>query len=247
MVESVRVGIIGDHDPGKPSHEATEAALDHAARSLGVPVGVEWLATGILEERASGDIERFDAFWCAPGSPYESMDGAIGMIRVVRESRKPFIGTCGGFQHVLIEYARNVLGFSDATHAEYDPDAQNLFVTPLYCTLSGQRERIEVLPGSKAHKVYGEPEAEEEYLCNFGLAPERRTLLEKSGLRVSGVDQNDEARVVELPDHDFYVATLFVPQMRSSAGSPHPLVVAFLRAACKPRSRRRSTELEEAR
>ncbi|MGI9048699.1 MAG: CTP synthase C-terminal region-related (seleno)protein [Rubrobacteraceae bacterium] len=247
MRKTIRVGIIGDHDPDKLSNTATDAALEHATRFLGASVTAEWLPTKLLERSAPEKVECFGAFWCAPGSPYKSMSGAIEMIRAVRESGKPFIATCGGFQHVAIEYARNVLGLPGATHAEYDPDAPNPFITPLSCSLAGQSARVELSPDSRVREFYGEPEADEEYLCNFGLAPIYRGLIEEGGLRVSGVDRNSEARVVELPGHDFYVATLFVPQMRSSAGRPHPLVVAFLRAALAVRSGRRSPRLEDAR
>lgn len=91
--------------------------------------------------------------------------------------------------------------------------------------------RVEIEPGSKVHGFYGSEEAEEEYRCNFGLDPEHRQLIEEGGLRVSGVDETGEARILELPDHDFYVATLFVPQMCSSPEDPHPLIVAFIRTA----------------
>ncbi len=246
MREAIRVGIIGDYDPDKPSHSATEKALDHAAEPLGAFVETEWLPTELLEERATEEEKRFDAFWCAPGSPYTSMSGAIEMIRVVRESEKPFIGTCGGFQHAVIEYATNVLGIANAAHAEYEPDAKDPFIAPLSCSLAGQSARIELSSDSKVHGFYGQTETEEEYRCNFGLASGSKKLLEAGGLRVSGMDQNSEARVVELPDHDFYVATLFVPQMRSANGNPHPLVVAFLRTALDTRSKPRSPKLEEA-
>ena len=245
IVESVRVGIIGDRDPGKPSHTATDAALDHAEGLLGVCIEVEWLPTELLEKSTNERVERFDAFWCAPGSPYESMDGAIEMIRAVRESGKPFIGTCGGFQHAVIEYARNVIGILNAAHAEYEPDASNLLITPLSCSLAGNRERVELSPDSKVCEFYGVSQAKEKYLCNFGLAPEHRTLLEDGGLRVSGVDRHGEARIVELPRPDFYIATLFVPQMRSSASRPHPLVAAFLRAALDAQSRQETPSLKD--
>ena len=247
MREAIRVGIIGDYDPDKPSHKATDAALEHVTESLVAFVETEWLPTELLEERATEEEKRFDAFWCAPGSPYTSMSGAIEMIKVVRESKKPFIGTCGGFQHAVIEYAINVLGIANAAHTEYEPDAQDPFIAPLSCSLARQSAQVELSPDSKVHGFYGQTETEEEYRCNFGLASGSKKILEAGGLRVSGMDQNGEARVVELPDHDFYVATLFVPQMRSAAGNPHPLVVAFLQAALDTRSKPRSPELEEAR
>ena len=230
MADTIGVGIIGDHDPNSPTHTATEEALGYAGASLGISVVAEWLPTGDLERRAPEALREFDAVLCSPGSPYRSFDGALEAIRFVRENGVPFIGTCGGFQHAVIEYARNVLGIGDTAHAEYDPNAPNPFISPLSCSPFGRRMRVEIEPGSKAHAVYGCGTVEEEYRCNYGLAPESRRLLEEGGLRVSGTDPDGEARIVELPGHPFYVATLFVPQMRSSSGNPHPLISAFVEA-----------------
>ena len=94
MVGSLCMGIIGDYDPRSPSHAATENALDHAARTLGVDVLARWLPTPSLEG-ASGEttLEQFDGLWCASGSPYASMEGALRAIRFAREQDRPFIGT----------------------------------------------------------------------------------------------------------------------------------------------------------
>lgn len=241
MADRVNVGIIGDHDPNNPTHKATEEALWHSGDSLGVLVSSEWLPTDVLEGRAEEHVRRFDAVFCSPGSPYMSFDGALEAIRFARESGVPFIGTCGGFQHAVIEYARNVLVLPDAGHAEYDPDAPNPFVSALSCSPSGQTMRVEIESGSRAHDIYGGPEAEEEYRCNYGLEPGSRKLLERGGLLVSGVDPDGEARILELPDHSFYVATLFVPQIRSSPEEPHQLIVAFLEAALQARTSKVAT------
>lgn len=230
MTGTVLVGIVGDYNPGKPSHIATDEALAHAAQVLGIILETEWLPTASLESNTEV-VRRFDAVLGAPGSPYESFEGALAAIRLARTLGVPFIGTCGGFQHAAIEYARNVLGLANAGHAEYDPEAPDPFVTPLACSLIGESGRVEFRPGSKIHDIYNKTEAEEEYRCSFGLDDRRRRLLESGGLRVSGVDENGEARVLELPDHPFYIATLFVPQHHSSPGSSHPLILAFLRAA----------------
>lgn len=231
MAGTARVGIIGDYDPDKPSHGATGEALEHTADALGVSVEVEWLPTLLLEKGAAGMVKKFDALWCAPGSPYESFSGALAAIRLARENDIPFIGTCGGFQHAVIEYARNVLGFANAGHAEYDPYASNLFVSALSCSPFGKKMQVTLESDSKVYGFYGRPEAEEEYRCNFGMDPERQRLIEEGGLHVCGLDPDGEARILEIPGHPFYVATLFVPQMNSTAESPHPLIRAFLEAA----------------
>ncbi len=81
----------------------------------------------------------FQGLLVAPGSPYESMEGALAAIRVARSRGVPLLGTCGGFQHVVLEFARHMLGVADADHAEYEPYASStLFITPLSCSLAGQ-------------------------------------------------------------------------------------------------------------
>jgi CTP synthase (UTP-ammonia lyase) len=92
--QAVRVGIIGDHDAQRLSHVATVEALQHAARALVLPLGVEWVPTPALD---SPDADRrlapYDALWCSPGSPYRSTAGAHAGIRYARERGRPFIGT----------------------------------------------------------------------------------------------------------------------------------------------------------
>ena len=231
MTDAVGVGIIGDRDPARSTHLATDAALAHAADEIGVSVEAGWLPTDRIEGNADAALAGFDALFCAPGSPYESLDGAIEAIRFAREGGVPFVGTCGGFQHVVIEYARNVLGFADAGHAEYDPGAPDPFVSALSCSPFGQKMKVVFEPGSKVRYFYGKAESDEEYRCNYGLDPDRRRLVERAGLRVSGVDEDGEARVLELPDHPFFIATLFVPQVGSTPGKTHPLIVSLLAAA----------------
>jgi CTP synthase (UTP-ammonia lyase) len=132
---------------------------------------------------------------------------------------------------VLVEYARNVLGAEGAEHAETSPDAADLVVTPLACSLSGQEHRIELVAGSRAAELYGVESAVEDYFCSYGLSPEYRPRMEGSGLRISGVDEEGEPRIVELEGHPFFVATLFCFQTRSRADEPHPLVAGFADAA----------------
>src|SRR4051794_41657005 len=117
-MQTLRLGIIGDFNPGNPLHIATTDAMEHAAATLGANVTSEWLPTG-----DSHTYELFDALWCSPGSPYQSLDGALTGIRYARENGVPFIGTCGGFQHAVLEYARNVIGLREAKNAEYNPHA----------------------------------------------------------------------------------------------------------------------------
>jgi len=94
MNETLTVGIIGDWNGNSSSHPATNEALAHAAGALSVPVDVRWLPTPSLDaEGREGILRQVDALWCAPGSPYQSMEGALEAIRFAREEGRPFIGT----------------------------------------------------------------------------------------------------------------------------------------------------------
>jgi CTP synthase (UTP-ammonia lyase) len=232
MVRTAKVGIIGDYNPELRFHIATVEALKHAAKALSVAVDVQWLPTESLAERsARKTLEQFDALWCSPGSPYRSMDGALEGIRFARERGRPFFGTWGGFQHALVEYARNVLGIRDAEHEESAPGASTLFISKLACSLVGKTQKIEIAPDSLASQAYGGKEVLEQFFCNYGLNPAFRAEIDQGDLVVSGVDSEGEVRIVEIPAHPFYLATLFLPQVASKPDSPHPLIAAYLQAA----------------
>jgi CTP synthase (UTP-ammonia lyase) len=134
---------------------------------------------------------------------------------------------------MILEYARNALGFVDAQHAEHDPYASELFVTQLECSLAGRELVVGLQPESRVARIYGALEAREQYYCNFGVNPEKVAELKQGELCVAGSDAEGEIRVVELPNHPFYIGTLFVPQLRSTLERPHPLITAFVRAACR--------------
>ncbi|HTB13261.1 MAG TPA: hypothetical protein VK752_16875 [Bryobacteraceae bacterium] len=221
-----RIGIIGDFNAGNPTHVATNSGLQHASVALGVPIDVAWLPTD-----RTHNFGQYQGLVCSPGSPYKSMEGALTGIRYARENGIPFVGTCGGFQHLVIEYARNVMGFTDATHAESDPYASCLFITPLSCSLVGKTMEVAIKPGSKAALAWQSTRSMEKFYCNFGLNPEYQGQLEKSGLEITGKDQNNEPRIAELASHPFFLGTLFVPQASSEPGNPHPLILEFCRAA----------------
>jgi CTP synthase (UTP-ammonia lyase) len=106
-----------------------------------------------------------------------------------------------------------------------------LVITRLVCSLVGQVQTIKILPGSLAYQTYGRDSAVEEFRCNYGFNQSYQDKITAGGLKVTGVDANGEARIVELPDHRFYMGTLFLPQLSSSKDHPHPLITAYLKAA----------------
>ena len=92
MNQPLQIGVIGDFDPGYPSHLATNEALNHAARALSLGLEITWLPTPNLAGDGI-DLDRFDGLWCSPGSPYQNMEGALKGIRFAREHDRPFVGT----------------------------------------------------------------------------------------------------------------------------------------------------------
>jgi CTP synthase (UTP-ammonia lyase) len=228
MMPAITIGIIGDFNPANPTHLATNAGIEHTAAALGERIEAVWLATD-----EPHNFGRYQGLFGSPGSPYRSLEGALAGIRYARENSVPFLGTCGGFQHLVIEYARNVMGFADASHAESDPGAACLFITPLSCSAVGKTMDVAIAPASRAAAAYQEGRASEQYYCNFGLNPEYRGELERHGLRITGTEESGEVRIVELPGHPFFLGTLFVPQARSTLANPHPLLVEFCRAAAR--------------
>jgi CTP synthase (UTP-ammonia lyase) len=229
---SQSIALLGEYDPAFPPHPATEAAIEHSSAQLGLCIDRSWVSTEDIDSRL---FERHSGIWVAPGSPYRNIEKTLWAIRFARENRIPCLGTCGGFQHMIIEYARNVCGFEDAQHAEYDPYASRLFISRLACSLAGRDMALSFVAGSRAASIYGALSATERYYCNFGVNPDYLGELTKGPLKVSGSDREGEIRVVEDPAHPFFLGTLFVPQSLSGPGAPHPVVTAFV-AACAGRA-----------
>lgn len=157
-------------------------------------------------------------------------EGALIAIRYARENSIPFPGTCGGFQHAILEYARNVLGWIDAAHAETDTTGR-MVITPLTCSLVEKTDDIELRANTLIAKAYGRDVISEGYHCNYGVSEDFAAELERGDLRVTGWDEAGDIRAIELVTHPFYVGTLFQHERGALAGKPVPLVQAMLRAA----------------
>jgi CTP synthase (UTP-ammonia lyase) len=234
MATAIRIGLIGDYDAAVTAHQAIPRALDFAGAAVGAPISYEWVSTQEI-----GDVSRvagFDGLWCVPASPYRSMDGALRAIRFAREQGRPFLGTCGGFQHVVIEYARNVLGWPDAEHAETAPNAPRPVITALACALVEKTETIRFREGSIVAAAYGAMEATEGYHCSYGLNPAFVSAIVSGPPHASAEGLAEEVRAVELDGHPFFVATLFQPERAALKGKTPPLVTAFVRATVSRRS-----------
>ena len=223
------IALIGDYSPAAAAHQAIPIALQLAAAKTGISVEPVWVSTESITA-PEAQLRTFDGFWCVPASPYASMEGALKAIRYARESGRPFLGTCGGFQHALIEYARNVCGLVEAEHAEIKPDSSCLLVVPLTCPLVEQSGDIVLKPDGVVYQAYGTSRITEGYHCSYGLNPRYQSVLFAHGLRATAHDLAGEVRAVELSSHPFFVATLFQSERRALRGEVPPVAEAFVRA-----------------
>ena len=244
MSNAVRIGILGDFNTEFPSHHATTDSLQHAARKLNSDVESEWIPTPSLTAAGAEKVlESFDGLLAAPGSPYKSFAGMLKGIEFARRRDWPFLGTCGGFQYALIEFARNVLGIVDADSAENNSGSKNIIIYPVACAvpdrkgnapkLSGTMPEIRLRPGSYLQSFYGKEKeiVTEEFFCNFEVNPEYEWATMEAGFPVVARGAQGEIRAIESPTHRFFIATLFQPQLSSTEKTPHPVVLAFVQAA----------------
>ena len=229
MTAATLVGLIGDYDPAVPAHRAIPIALQLAANALGQAVDFSWLPTEQIHDQST--VSEMDGLWCVPASPYRSMEGALLAIQFAREQGVPFLGTCGGFQHAIIEYARNVLGWADADHAETSPDADRAVISLLSCSLVEKTDVVRFQPGSRIAAIYGCEEATEGYRCSYGLNAQLETELLSGSLCAVAHDTAGAIRAVELDNHPFFVATLFQPERAALKGRLPPLAKALVLAA----------------
>jgi CTP synthase (UTP-ammonia lyase) len=191
-------------------------------------VAAHWVATDGPDAlvRASGA----DGLWVVPGSPYRDDAVVLGAISSARVSGQPFLGTCGGFQYAVLEFARNVAGMTDAAHGETDPEGAVRVVDRLACSLIGEERKVATVPGTKLGELLGDEPFVGFHYCNFGMSEMYADRLQGFGLVVGARGDDAGVEAIELPDHPFFMATLFQPQVGSLAGKPlNPLIDAFAR------------------
>jgi CTP synthase (UTP-ammonia lyase) len=216
------ITVLLDLPPDDPAHRFTVDALAHAIALRDADVVVEVTRTDEISELGDGIV-------VGPGSPYRDSAAAEGVIQTARIRGIPLVGTCGGFQHLLVEHARNVMGMVDASHAEYGGPGTAI-IDVLSCSLADSRIDVTIVPGTLLAGIYGTSTVIERTNCNYGLAPAYGQLAAEGGLVVSATDETGEVRAVERVDHPFFIGTLFQPQRSSTVETAHPLWLAFVGA-----------------
>ena len=226
----MRIALIGDYNATVKAHQSIPLALALACEGSGRVCEWEWIHTATLRGDASSQLSECHGVWCVPASPYANTNGALAAIRFARQTHRPFLGTCGGFQHALLEYAEAVWGVARPAHAELSPDAIDPVIAPLACSLVEESGEIRFESGSRLAAAYGVSVAHEEYHCRYGLSAGYVHRLTSGPLRAAGRDGAGDIRAIELDGHPFFVATLFQPERSALAGRQHPLIRAFVEA-----------------
>jgi len=221
--------LVGDRNPNVTAHRAIPIALELAAKGCSCPVEATWLHTASLVDPPA-QLRGFHGCWCVPASPYANAAGALAAIQLARERRMPFLGTCAGFQHAIVEYARDMRSMPEADNAENNPASQMPVISELSCSLVEATQEITTMSGSRIREAYGTETISEQYRCRYGLNRDLQSMLLDDDLWFTAHDENGEVRAVELRSHPFFVATLFQPERRALNGGAPPLVAAFVEA-----------------
>ena len=229
-MSAATIALVGDHSERHTAHRAIPRALELARDRLGADVRWEWVETRRIGE-AERDLAGFSAVWLVPASPYDNPRGAIDAVRWARIGGRPFLGTCGGFQHALLEFARNAAGIAGADHAETNPEGPELVVTRLSCSLVEKSGQVHFAEGSLLRSAYGRASATEGYRCSYGFNPAYRQAFEAAGLRFTAWDDSGDIRGAELPGHPFFVGVLFQPERAALRGEVPAPALAFVKAA----------------
>ncbi|BEL09071.1 CTP synthase [Actinoplanes sichuanensis] len=225
-----RIALVGDRSPAVRAHNRIPDLLDVLRDEE--DLDVYWVPTPDAEDPTT--LRGFDGIWLVPGSPYRSPEGGITAAQVARLGGIPFLGTCGGFQHAMLEFARNECGFLAASHSEYaegEEEGTDSLIVELACSLAGHEAAVEVAAGSLIERLLGASRTVERYHCSYGLAAAHLDLLTEHGMRFTGRDESGAVRAAELTDHPFYLLTLFQPELAGDGTDPHPIIRGFVAAA----------------
>lgn len=229
-MSDAHIVLLGDYSPAIYAHTMIPEALRLAALTSGITLTYTWLRTRDIPDDVASVFKNCQGIWVTPGSPYENETGVFACIRYAREHDVCFLGSCGGFQHALIEFARNVLQLTDADHAETNAQGSCLVIAPLICSLVGQSGNVVFDHNSPLISLYGAAQANESYHCNYGVNAEFVAAFDSAGFKVIARDDGGDVRAMYLPNQHFHYGSLFQPERSAVSGVAHPLICAFVRS-----------------
>ncbi len=240
--DTVVVGLVGKYIDLPDAYLSVVEALAHGGLANDVSVDVRWIPAddvdGLL---AASYLEGVHGILVPGGFGIRGIEGKIQSARHAREERIPYLGLCLGLQCAVIEYARNVIGYTEAHSSEFDPVSPHpvidLMDDQVEVEEKGGTMRLGIYPaklaeGSLASRLYGEEVIYERHRHRWEVNNRYRTDLKKGGLSLSGISPDDRlVEMIEIPDHPFFIASQFHPEFLSRPDRPHPLFVGFIEAA----------------
>ncbi|PRB84158.1 CTP synthase [Pseudomonas sp. MYb185] len=258
--KEVTIAMVGKYMELLDAYKSLIEALSHAGIQSRTKVNVRYIDSETIEENGTGQLEDVDAILVPGGFGLRGVEGKIAAVRYAREHNIPYLGICLGMQVAVIEFARSVLGWSDANSTEFDKTSEHPVVGLIteWQTASGEKQTRDessdlggtmrlggqecaLVEGSKARECYGQDVIVERhrhrYEVNNNLLPE----LEKHGLKVSGRSLDGAlVEMVEVSDHPWFVACQFHPEFTSTPRDGHPLFSGFVNAALQQRAGRKA-------
>jgi CTP synthase len=248
--EPVTIAVVGKYISLRDAYLSVIEALRHGGFHHGVQVNIQWVAS---DELVGGGVEDIlgpaDGILVPGGFGVRGVEGKVDAIRYARERGVPYLGLCLGLQCAVIEFARNVCGLEDANSTEFEPGTSHPVidllpeqegVTDMGGTMRLGAQPAHLRPGSLAARVYGEPVVHERHRHRWEVNPEYHRVLEEHGMALSGVSPDGRlVEIIEIPEHPFFMAGQFHPELRSRPTRPHPLFREFIGAA---RARRHAPE-----
>jgi len=237
----VRIALVGKYVKLHDAYLSVVEALNHSGIGNGVFVDIKWVQSeGLNESNVEEALSDCDAIIVPGGFGNRGIEGMITAVKYARQNNIPFFGICLGMQVSVIEYARNVLGLSDAHSSEFAPETRN----PVVDLMASQKDvrmgssmrlgaySCEVLEGSLLHKCYGESVISERHRHRWGFNNNYREQFLERGAVISGINHDDDlVEAFEIPANDFFIGVQFHPEFKSRPNRPHPLFDGFVKAA----------------
>ena len=249
------IGLVGKYVELHDAYLSVAEALRHAGWAHNVDVRIKWINSEALESMGEGYTEVLEdvAGIVVPGGfGHRGIEGKIKAANFARRNNIPYLGLCLGLQVAVIEFARNVLGLSDANSTEFDAQTQNpvidLMLTQRQVADKGGTMRLGnwvccLTSGTKAYAAYGEPIVFERHRHRYEFNNEFRKRMESHGVIVSGRSaDNSLVEVIELANHPWFVASQFHPEFKSRPNRPHPLFRDFVGASVRLQKERAASE-----
>ncbi len=240
----VRVALVGKYVELHDAYMSVREALNHAGLAVGVQVEIEWIHSSELEKgRGWDEVRAADGILVPGGFDSRGIEGKIQAAQYARENKVPYLGLCLGMQVMTIEFARDVLGYTEANSTEFDPNSPY----PVIDLMPDQRDLADkgatmrlgvypcqLKPGTLASRAYGEGVVTERHRHRFEFNNSARQAFEDHGMLFSGTSPDNRlVEIAELADHPFMLGTQFHPEFLSRPTRPHPLFVAFLQAVAQ--------------